>query len=212
MPAVTSSLIQAIMPKCRAPDTWATALDQACSQFQINTPQRLAAFLAQVAHESGELNRLEESLNYSAQRLTQVWPKRFPSLAAAQPYAGNPQRLANFVYANRIGNRDEGSGDGYRYRGRGLIQLTGRANYQAVGQAIGRDLLNQPDDLLTPDGASQSAAYFWKSHLLNELADMNAGDDETEDFKTISIKINGGVAGLPQRQAYWQTARKALGI
>lgn len=212
MPAVTSSLIQAIMPKCRAPDTWAPALDKACSQFQINTPQRLAAFLAQIAHESGELNRLEENLNYSAQRLTQVWPKRFPSLAVAQAYAGNPQKLANFVYANRIGNRDEGSGDGYRYRGRGLIQLTGRANYQAVGQAIGRDLLSTPDDLLAADGASQSAAYFWKSHLLNELADMHAGDDETEDFKTISVKINGGVAGLPQRQAYWQTARKALGI
>ena len=140
----------------------------------------------------GEFNHLLENLNYSAQRLVQVWPSRFPSLPVAIPYAGNPEKLANFIYANRLGNGPPDSGDGWKYRGRGLIQLTGRGNYQQAATGIGRPLVDQPDLLLQPDVAARSAAFFWKSHGLNELADDRSGDDDNADFQMITIRINGG--------------------
>jgi len=111
---VTSEQILEMLPHCRQPDLWATALDAAMARFDIATPSRAAAFLAQIAYESGELNHLSENLDYSPQRLTEVWPKRFPTLAAAIPYAHNPVKLANFVYASRLGNGDEASGDGWK--------------------------------------------------------------------------------------------------
>ncbi|WP_226986797.1 glycoside hydrolase family 19 protein [Chlorobaculum tepidum] len=153
---------------------------------------------------------LEEKLSYSAARLMKVWPKRFPTLAIAEKYERNPEKLANYVYANRIGNGPESSGDGYRFRGRGLIQLTGRSNYESASKALGIDLLNHPDQLTEPAVAAMSAAWFWASHGLNELADDRTGDNDLEDFTTITKIINGGTVGLQERFKLFKAAETAL--
>jgi putative chitinase len=212
MAIITETQLKQIMPGCTNADVWTKALNEAMDKFEINTRDRAAAFLAQIAHESGELRRLVENLNYSANRLMQVWPKRFPTLEKAERYAGNPQKLANYVYADRLGNGDEASGDGWKFRGRGLIQLTGRGNYRRAAQDLGLPLEQQPELLEQPEGAALSAAYFWRSHGLNELADDKNNDNDEEDFVTISIRINGGRAGLNERKRYWQKAKGVLGI
>ena len=140
----------------------------------------------------------------------QVWPKRFPSEAAAAPYVDHPERLANFVYGKRLGNGDASSGDGYRYRGRGILQITGRSNYAAVGQALGLDLIGNPDLLLQAEHAAMSAAWFWDSRGLNALADDRTDDDDLEDFTRITRLINGGTAGLRERLALLQQLEPAL--
>ena len=206
MPNVTLEQLKAIMPKCAEPDKWVDPLNQAMDRFEINTNTRAAAFLAQLAHESGQLNRLVENLNYSAERLMQVWPKRFPTMDKAKQYARNPEKLANFVYANRLGNGDEASGDGWMFRGRGLIQVTGRSNYETGGKALDLPLDSNPDLLIEFDPAALSAAQFWQSRGLNEIADT--GSDSS--FVTITKRINGGTAGLQERQAYWKTAKSIL--
>lgn len=206
MSILTETQLKQIMPSCIKADVWAKALNDALDQFEINTPKRAAVFLAQIAHESGELRRLVENLNYSADRLRQVWPKRFPTLERAKAYEHNPQKLASCVYANRLGNGDEASGDGWKYRGRGLIQLTGRDNYRSVGQALSLPLEAQPELLEQEGSAALSAAYFWKSHGLNELADQ----ETEESFVKITERINGAQEGLNNRRQYWQTARKVL--
>lgn len=211
MPITTAQLRQ-IVPHCPDFDAWAAALNAAMTRFDISTPQRIAAFVAQLAHESGEFKHLVERLNYSASRLMEVWPSRFPTLQIAQQYAHNEEKLGNRVYANRLGNGDEASGDGFKYRGRGLIQLTGKSNYVSIGSAINLPLDQQPDLLLRPPESALASAQFWKSHGLNELADSNAGDNDDEDFKTITKRINGGTNGLDARKAYWAAAKSALGI
>jgi putative chitinase len=195
-------------PHCAQPDAWAAALNPALEEFGVTTPARTAAFLGQIAHESGELNHIEENFNYSADRLVQVFPRLFPSAAAAAPFVGNKEKLASFLYANRIGNGTADSGDGWKYRGRGLIQLTGRANYREAGQGLGVPLEDQPDLLLQPAQAARSAGFFWKSRGLNELADMNTDDA----FVRITGKINGAEDGLARRRTYWAAAKHALGI
>lgn len=210
MPTLTEQQLAAIMPACPNPGLWSTALNRAMSRFHIDSPPRMAAFLAQVAHESGQLTRLTENLNYSAKRLMQVWPKRFPTLERAHAYEKNPQRLANLVYADRLGNGNEASGDGWRFRGRGLIQLTGRSNYRAAGRGIGLDLEQAPDILEQPEPAALSAAWFWESHGLNPLTDNRATDDDTEDFIAITRRINGGTVGLKERLALWKRAVQVL--
>jgi len=211
MSEITEQKLSAIMPACSNVTTWVTALNNAMSRFDITGGQRMAAFLAQVAHESGQLARLSENLNYSAKRLMQVWPSRFPTLEKARNYEKNPEKLANYVYAGRLGNGDEASGDGWRFRGRGLIQLTGRGNYRAAGQGIGLPLEEQSDLLGQPEAAALSAAWFWKSHGLNELADDRSNDNDNEDFKTITKRINGGTVGLQERIAFWKRAKAVLG-
>jgi putative chitinase len=210
MAALTDVQLKAIMPA--APDLvgWCHALNEAMIRFEINSPARVAAFLAQVAHESGELRRLVENLSYTAKRLVDVWPKRFPTLAQAQPFERQPERLANRVYANRLGNGDEASGDGWRFRGRGLLQITGRGNYRSCGAALGLPLEGQPELLETPVPAAAAAAQFWKSRGLNELADDRNDDNDDEDFVTITVIINGGKNGLTDRRAYWQRAKTVL--
>lgn len=210
MPELTSSQLSAIMPACPDPDGWTAALNVAMARFDIMTAGRMAAFLAQLAHESGQLKRLVENLNYSAPRLMQVWPSRFPALDKAKLYERNPEKLANYVYAKRLGNGDEASGDGWRYRGRGLIQLTGRGNYRSAALGIGQPLEQQPELLEQPGPAALSAAWFWKSHGLNELADDRNDDDDTEDFKTITKRINGGTVGLKERMVFWEKAKAVL--
>ena len=202
--------LKQIMPACSSVDPWVGPLNAAMQEFDIGSRERIAAFLAQIAHESGELGRLTENLSYSAARLTQVWPKRFPSREAALPYERNPQRLADYVYANRLGNGNAASGDGWRYRGRGLLQLTGRGNYRSVGSALTLPLEASPELLEQPLPAARSAAYFWKTHGLNELADDHNSDNDDEDFVTICVRINGGYAGLRHRQQYWARAKAVL--
>ena len=208
---LTAQTIRKVFPQCPDPELWAQALAPAMARYGIDTPARMASFLAQTGHESAQFSRLNENLRYSsAKRLMQVWPKRFPSEAAAAPYVDNPEQLANFVYARRLGNGDASSGDGYRYRGRGILQITGRSNYAAVGQALGLDLIGQPDLLLQPEHAAMSAAWFWDSRGLNALADDRTDDDDLEDFTRITRLINGGTVGLQQRLALLQQLEPAL--
>lgn len=209
---ITEAQLKQIMPTSSNTAVWIKALNEAMERFEINTHHRGAAFLAQIAHESGELGRLVENLNYSAKRLMQVWPSRFSTLAKAQHYERNPEKLANYVYADRLGNGDEASGDGWKFRGRGLIQVTGRGNYQKAAKALGLALEQQPELLEQPGPAALSAAQFWQSHDLNEFADDRNNENDAADFVTISIRINGGRAGLNERKRYWQKAKSVLGI
>jgi putative chitinase len=172
------------------------------SKYGIDTPVRQAAFLAQLAHESSRFQRLEENMRYSAKRLTQVWPSRFRTLEAALPFANNPEALANNVYANRMGNVNPG--DGWRYRGRGLKQLTGRNNYKAYQAASGVAVLTSPDLLLQPPHAADSGAWFWRTVNGNVFADR-------KDWGGLTRVINGGVIGLADRIALTHRALRALG-
>lgn len=177
-------------------DKWYVPLYRACEEFSITTDRRQAMFLAQLAHESGGFARVEEGLNYSsAERLRAVWPQRFKNVADEQlaRYVKNPRALANLVYANRMGNGSEESGDGWNYRGRGLIQLTGLNNYRAAAIALGFDLVVDPDAATDPDMAPRIAGWFWQTNGCNELADAN-------DFEGITRRINGGLVGLQHRQ------------
>jgi putative chitinase len=209
---ITEDLLDAVVPDCPDTSIWVAPLSAAADKFEINDARRVAAFLAQIAHESNEMRATVENLNYRAATLMRVWPSRFPDLDKAQEYEKNPEKLANYVYASRLGNGDEDSGDGWSFRGRGLIQLTGRENYRAAAAALGLPLEDQPELLEKPEGAALSAAWFWKSHGLNALADDDNPDNDEKDFETISIKINGGRAGLDARKAYWHKARAALGL
>ena len=165
------------------------------AKFQIDTPLRLAHFLAQCGHESGGFRVTQENLNYSAKGLAGIFKKYFPTEAAATPYARQPQKIANKVYANRMANGSEASGDGYKFRGRGYIQLTGRDNYTQFGKAIGEDIANNPD-VVSSNYALLSAAWFWSKNGLNKLADGGAGDTVVT---SITKRVNGGTIGLPDR-------------
>jgi putative chitinase len=175
-------------------------------QFGVDTPLRTAHFLSQTAHESGGFRVAVENLRYTtAARLQTVWPSRFPTEAAAQPYVDNPEGLANLVYANRLGNGPVESGDGFRFRGRGLIQITGRANYRDVGTLTGLDLESDPDQAAQPAQALLIACGTWKHLGLDRLA-------ETASVEAYTRKINGGTVGLEDRQALFTRAKIALGI
>lgn len=187
----TTSILRTALPK--APLPWLEAIVAVLPNYGVDTPHEIASFLAQCAHESSEFTILEENLNYSAERLMVVWPKRFPSYEIAQRYEHVPERLANYVYANRNGNGDEASGDGWRFRGRGPIQLTGRRNYAACGDDIGQGLLVVPELLLTPVVGIQSALWFWKITNLDKF-------DDDRDVKVETRLINGGENGLEHRQ------------
>ena len=212
MAALEAPQLALFLPNLTSADEWTAALNGAMERFEINTPQRAAAFLAQIAHESGEFQRLVENLSYTAARLCAVWPGRFPNVAAAQPYERNPEALANFVYAKRLGNGDTASGDGWRFRGRGLIQLTGRGNYRACGAAVALPLETEPERLEAPEAAALAAAQFWQSRGLNHLADDQNDDNDDADFVSITKAINGGTAGLTSRRQYWVRAQTALGL
>jgi putative chitinase len=202
---LNADLLQRVFPDCRQPAAWASALNPALRKYSIDSPERVASFLAQTGYESGQYNKLDENLRYTtAARLMKVWPKRFPTVAAASAYIDNPIKLANLVYANRMGNGEVQSGDGYRYHGRGLIQLTGRSNYSAAAKALGLDLLNHPDLLLQPQAASMSAAWFWQTRGLNELADDRTDDSDLADFTEITRRINGGTSGMGHRLALFK--------
>ena len=183
---------------------WLEPLNAAFAKYDISTPARQAFFVGQCAHESNNFTRLEEGLNYSASRLMVVWPSRFPTLEAAAPYANNPEKLANKVYGGRadLGNKEDG--DGFKFHGRGCIQLTGRDLYERCGEAIGADLINQPQLLVEPHYAAMSAAWFWNKKGLNALAD-------SKDYDTMTKRINGGLIGLDDRKAKIAKAISVLG-
>lgn len=195
------SQLRAICPKSAA-DLWAPALSSAAAEFGITMPLRLAAWLANLAHESSEFRRLSENLNYSATRLVQVFPKRFTADTAPM-YAGKPEKIANLAYANRIGNGSPVSGDGWRFRGRGIIQHTGRANYAELATALSLPLLEEPDRLLDPLVSARAAGWFWASRQLNALADAEA-------FSSIVVVINGGKNGMGDRLRYYARAKAVL--
>jgi putative chitinase len=175
-------------------------INKVIDDFEVNTLQRLSMFLAQVGHESGGLTKLHENLNYKADRLAQIFPKYFRDVDTSE-FAHNPEKIANRVYANRMGNGSEDSGDGYRFRGRGAVQLTGKSNYLACGKDLQVDLEANPDWLETPEGAILSAAWFWDQHDLNDLSDDG-------DVLTVTKKINGGTIGLEERKALYEEALK----
>jgi putative chitinase len=213
MPDVlTGAQLTAFLPGLQNVPQWTSALNAAMNRFEITTPARAAAFLAQTAHESGEFRRLVENLSYSAAGLCKTWPNRFSTIDIARPYERQPELLANYVYAKRLGNGDVASGDGWRFRGRGLIQLTGRGNYHSCGTAIVLPLEAEPERLETPDAAALAAAQFWQSRGLNHLADDQNDDNDDADFVAITKIINGGTAGLTARRTYWARAKIALGI
>jgi putative chitinase len=170
---------------------WADALQETCDKFEINTPERQAGFIAQIAHESGMFKAVKENLNYSDKALLGVFPKYF-NAENVQAYARQPEKIANRVYGNRMGNGDEASGDGFKYCGRGLIQLTGKNNYTSFGNAVGVDFVNNPELVETPQYAVMSAGWFWSSNGLNKLADA-------KDIVGMTKRINGGTIGLDHR-------------
>jgi putative chitinase len=183
-------------------DHWFEALSKILPDYDINTVPRVAAFLAQTAHESGGYRALTENLNYRAETLSKVWPSKFPP-DVAQQYAHNPEAIANRAYASRMGNGDEASGDGFRYCGRGLIQLTGKANYTAFAQSIDTPVEEIPEFLGTFEGAIQSACWFWENNNLNSVADAG-------DLVHMTKIINGGTLGLDDRTARFQHACQVL--
>ncbi len=208
-----------VAAKVKDPGKWLEAVVEACTRFQINTPKRIAAFLAQTAHESGGYTMLEENLNYSADTMAVVWPNRFAEMGPdKKPIKENgknkpnkfalalhrkPEMIANVVYSNRMGNGTIESGEGYKYRGRGLKQLTGKDNYTRCGNALGVDLVAQPELLLTPQYAALSAGWFWDSNRLGDFADR-------DDFVGMTKKINGGTIGLADRESRYKAVLSVL--
>lgn len=190
-------------------EQWIGAVQMACREFSIDTPQRIAAFLAQCAHESGGFTRLEENLNYSADGMAAIWPKRFAVLGPdgkpvkkdgknqpnkfALALHRKPESIANVVYASRMGNGPTESGEGWLYRGRGLKQLTGKDNVTRCSKALGVDFVSNPDLLLRPEYAARSAAWFWSENKLSSFADK-------ADIRGVTIKINGGLIGYEDRK------------
>ena len=191
---------------------WVDALNETFARWQINTPRQQAAFIGQCGHECGNFKILEENLNYRAATLMKLWPKRFPTQEIANAYAGNPSKIANKVYSGRMGNRDESSGDGYRFRGRGCIQLTGSTNYYHAGQALGVDFWREPQLVATPKYAALTAGWFWSTHGCNDLAESGAplNADGSRSWINLTKKINGGTIGLEDRVAHTKQALKIL--
>jgi len=195
------SIIKAAAPQVTAInlEKYVPYLEKLMPEYQINSALRMRHFLAQLLHESGGLSAVRENLNYSAARLLQIFPKYFNSAQAAE-YANKPEKIANRVYANRLGNGQENSGDGWKYRGGGLIQTTGKSNFAATGKGIGIDLVRLPELIAEPPFAVESACWFWKTNGLNALADKN-------DIIAVTKRINGGTNGLDDRKKYFNNLK-----
>ena len=185
---------------------WLPWLQKTCDRYSINNVNRQSAFLGQCMHESNSFKVLQENLHYSSNGLKSVWGSRFPTNEIADKYANHPDMIANKVYANRMGNGDEESGDGWKYRGRGIIQCTGKDLYKTLSNALNIDLISDPDMLLEMPYASMSAGWFWNKKGLNELADQN----NYEATKEMTKRINGGFNGLDDRILKIEQAKKVL--
>lgn len=206
-----AAVISKAMPRCASPNRWALSLANAFTTFGLSNNARIAAFLANAAVESQELNVLEENLHYSAVRLVQVWPNRFATIQDALPFAGNPEALANEVYDQRNGNTEPG--DGWKFRGRGILQITGRANYSLITDEMAKlaVVLPSEDAFAQLDGAAMSSAAFWNYRSVNDAADRIPGFGEAA-FKVICKKINGGLTDYPARLEYMKTLGDILGV
>ena len=203
---LTLNQLQQLLPRNSYVVQWHNALSQLLPQYEIDTTQRVAAFIAQCSHESGEFTTLRENLNYKASTLRKIFPRYFPSDEIAQAYATHPnkqQEIANLVYANRMGNGSSETGDGYRFCGRGLIQLTGRENYTWFAESLGITVEAATEYLETFEGAVQSACWFWETNNLNTWADAN-------DIVTLTKRINGGTIGLEDRIKHYEHALDVL--
>jgi len=201
----TENHVRELVPRALGgPDDWYESMYEALPQYGITTIPRVAAFIAQCAHESGGFSTLEENLNYKAATLTKIWPQRYPA-GTAEQYAGKPELIANKSYGGRMGNGTESSGDGWKFRGRGLLQLTGKDNYSSCSKFMFQDdtLLENPDILLDAYYAVHSAGWFWHKNNLNQYADSN-------DFVTMTKKINGGTIGLEDRKKHYAHAVEVL--
>jgi putative chitinase len=201
---LTVSQLKQMVPGITHADHWIEAFDQLLPDYEINTPKRIAAFIAQCAHESGGFRFLKENLNYKAESLMKTFPKYFSDRDTANAYAKQPVKIANRVYASRMGNGDEASGDGYKYCGRGLIQLTGKTNYDWFAASLEISATEASEYLETFEGAAQSACWFWESNNLNVEADAG-------DIKKMTKKINGGYIGLDDRIKHYEHALHILG-
>jgi putative chitinase len=197
--------VQHIIPRVKNPQEWHTSLLEVLPQYDITDIARTAAFMAQCAHESGGFTMLSENLNYSAQGLMGVFKKYFPTLELANAYARQPEKIANRVYGGRMGNGPESSGEGWKFRGRGLIQLTGKDNYRRCSEYLFEDwtLLEVPDCLTQPYYALHSACWFWSANKLNSLADQ-------QDIRMMTKRINGGFIGLEDRVKHYNHALEVL--
>jgi putative chitinase len=200
---LTEGHLRAVFPDLRNPDDFVEPLNYTFEKFSINTRPRIAAFLAQTGHESAHFKAMRENLNYSRDALLRVFPRHFPTVALAESYARQPERIANRVYANRMGNGDEASGDGWKFRGRGLIQLTGRQNVSRFAEYVGLNLDEAISYLETVEGACMGAGWFWHVNNLNRFADSG-------DFDTLTRRINGGVNGLADRRRLLERAQKSF--
>jgi putative chitinase len=202
---ISESTLKKILPNCKNPSLWAELLRDHLEFRKINTKNRVAGFISQCAHESNEFNVLQENLNYSAEGLRKVFPKYFPDDQTAWRYARQPQWIASRVYGGRMGNGGENTKEGWKYRGRGVIQLTGKNNYLACStQEFGSNtLVVEPDALLVPENALRSAIWFWGRNKLNNFCDKN-------DPKGLTKAINGGYNGLKHRLELYQRALKFL--
>ena len=204
---LTEEQLKQLLPGNPYISEWHEALTQLLPDYEIDTPQRVAAFIAQCAHESGNFRMLKENLNYRWETLRRIFPKYFPTDELAKQYAAMPNKqeaIANRVYANRMGNGDEASGDGYRYCGRGLIQLTGKTNYSWFAASLGIPVEEASEYLSTFEGAAQSACWFWETNNLNRFADVG-------DIKGLTRAINGGFIGLEDRIKHYNHALHVLG-
>lgn len=196
------------LQKMHIGEQWADALNETFNRFQIDTPIRQASFIGQCGHECGNFKVLEENLNYRAATLLKLFPKTpkrswgFTPQEAAE-YEKQPKKIANRIYGNRMNNRDEASGDGFRFRGRGILQLTGAANYHHASKALGVDFIMEPDLVATPQYAALTAGWFWSTHRINHFADM-------QDWVGMTKKINGGTIGLDDRIKHIMQALQVL--
>ena len=206
MTELTLNQLQQLIPKNPYVKQWHTALAQLLPDYEINTAKRIAAFIAQCAHESGNFTQLRENLNYRAVTLRKIFPKYFPTDELAQQYASMPNKqeaIASLVYANRMGNGAPHTGDGYRYAGKGLIQLTGKDNYTWFAASLGITVEEAAEYLETFEGAAQSACWFWETNKLNQWADAG-------DILTLTKRINGGTIGLEDRIKHYKHALHVL--
>ena len=201
----TEDAVRQLIPKVKNFDEWYNNLLNILPEYDIDTPHRVAAFMAQCGHESGGFTLMQENLNYSAKGLVGTFKKYFPTETVAKPYERRPEMIANRVYANRMGNGDEASGEGWNFRGRGNVQITGKNNYTKCSQSLFESnvLVENPDLLLESEYAIHSACWFWSAARLNELADIG-------DMKTMTKRINGGFIGLEDRINHYNHAIEIL--
>jgi putative chitinase len=207
MSIITKEQLAQLIPGNPYLDQWCNALNEILPDYGIDTPQRVAAFIAQCAHESGNFRALKENLNYRPETLRKLFSKYFPTDDLARAYASMPNKqeaIANRIYASRMGNGDEQSGDGFRFCGRGLIQLTGRDNYTFFAGSLDIPVEEAAEYLQTFEGAVQSACWFWETNNLNQWADK-------DDILTLTKRINGGTIGLEDRKKHYEHAKHVLG-